>query len=69
MVPRITFAVVLTLFAATAGRHAGYYPGAVLDTLLGMKRTLVAGDALADNLAVSVNQYAHVFGPAVSGRC
>src|SRR5688572_28015888 len=49
------------LLAAAAGRHAADDFGAVRNALLGMKRTLLAREALADDARVLVDQNAHWF--------
>src|SRR3546814_7949919 len=45
--------------AALARGHAADHPCAVFDGLLGMERTLAAGEALADDLRVLVDQNRH----------
>ena len=47
------------ILAAAAGRHAADIFGAVRNALLGMKRTLLAREALADDASVLVDQNAH----------
>src|SRR3977135_4120392 len=42
-------------------RHAAHHLGAVGDRLLGMEGALRAGEALADDLGVLVNQHGHQF--------
>ena len=45
--------------AAFAGRDAADHLGAVGDRLLGMERAVLAGDALADDLGVLVDEDGH----------
>src|SRR5580700_6695312 len=45
--------------AAFAGRHAADHFGAVSDCLLGMKGAVLAGEALADDLGVFVDEDGH----------
>src|SRR6185312_15986800 len=47
------------LAAALAGRNAADQLGAVIQRLLRMEGALLAGEALADDLGVFVDQYAH----------
>ena len=49
--------------AAFAGRDAADHLGAVGDGLLGMEGALVAGEALADDLGVLVDEDGHYFVP------
>ena len=47
------------LLAAAAGRHAADELRAVRDALLGMERALLAGEALADDARVLVDEDGH----------
>ena len=49
--------------AAFAGRGAAHHLGAVGDRLLGMERALIAGEALADDARVLVDEDGHQWGP------
>ena len=57
------------MFAATASwRYTRHDLGAVFNALFGVKGTLVAGDSLANNLAVFVYEYAHLTLPVMRLR-
>src|SRR5690606_21034440 len=47
------------LLAATAGRHAAHEARAVVEALLGMKSALLAGEALADDAGMLVDEDTH----------
>jgi hypothetical protein len=46
-------------FTAAAGRYPGNQPGAVFETLLGMKRTLSPGQPLNDDCGFFIDKNAH----------
>src|SRR6185437_11468045 len=45
--------------AALARRHAAHEPGSVSHRLLGMKRAVLAGEALGDDLGAGVDEDGH----------
>src|ERR1700693_1201249 len=49
--------------AAFARRHTPHHPGAVLDRLLGMERAVLAGEALADDAGILVDEDGHQLFP------
>ena len=54
--------------ATLTGRHPADHPGAVGDSLLGMEGALLAGDPLADNSCVPVDQDRHAV-PTLPAHC
>ncbi len=56
---RVEHGQVQILLATAAGRNATNHFGAVLDAVLGVKRALLPGEALADDLGVLVDKNAH----------
>src|SRR5690606_22373716 len=52
--------------AALARRGAADHPGAVFDRLLGMEAAVLAGEALADDLGVPVDEDGHYLAPLMA---
>src|SRR6185312_2831103 len=59
LIDRVEHRQIEMLAAALAGRHAADHLGAVGDRLLGMERALGAGEALADDLRLGIDQDGH----------
>ncbi|MOA57785.1 hypothetical protein D3C78_1820240 [compost metagenome] len=55
--------------AALAGGHAANHLGAVGDGLFGVESTLRAGEALADDFGVFIDQDAHYLPSAALTTC